>query len=193
MEKASFFSRITQIGGHIGTWIQVWMPPEFGVAALPYFVHEMDSIQGRGDESWLGYAGRFLVDSCDVGLKVEWVIWAGDCYRGKETDNQEFTELSKPWPTVLLRFLSLLLHERRKTQSSWARSDQAATVGPLPSAQLITVPLWQEWVKFSPLSLFLMMILIMRTLILCYFLFSLQSLSYKWSLRMLMPHIFCEG
>ena len=31
----------------------------------------MDSIQGRGDESCLGYAGRFLVGSCDVGLKVE--------------------------------------------------------------------------------------------------------------------------
>lgn len=34
---------------------------------------------------------------------------------------------------------------------------------PLRLNPLITVPLWQEWVKSAPLSLFLMMILIMRT------------------------------
>lgn len=149
---------------------------------------EMDSIQGRGDESCLGHAGGFLVDSCDVGLKIKWVIWTGDSYLGKES-----TELSNhDLPCSLVSYL-LLLHKRRKTRSPSAGSDHTATAGPLASTQLITLPLWQERVKFAPLSLFLMMILIMRTLILCHFLFSLQSLSHKWSLRMLMPPIFYEG
>lgn len=43
----------------------------WGGCTAIFCAQEMDSIQGRGDESCLEYAGRFLVGSCDVGLKVE--------------------------------------------------------------------------------------------------------------------------
>ena len=46
--------------------LRIW-----GGYTVIFCAQEMDSIQGRGDESCLGYADRFPVGSCDVGLKVE--------------------------------------------------------------------------------------------------------------------------
>lgn len=125
-----------------------------------------DSVRGRDDESCFEHAGGFLAAGCDMALKVQWVIWSGARYLGKEPERQPGVHWIVQNVTYcapeLVSYL-LLLHKRRKAWSSSAGSGPAATARPGASTPLITMPLWQEWVKFAPLSLFLMMILIMRT------------------------------
>lgn len=156
----------------------------------------MDLVQGRNGESTFGHAGGFLAGRCDIGLKVKWVFWSRDRSLGKEQDRQPGVHwIVQNVACHIPELVSYLLFSAKEGRHDHVQQGRAKLSQPVPSPQPILSPCLCDRSGLSLLCFLfsLWWFLSWEHINLVQFLFSLQSLSHKWSIRMLMPHIFCEG